>query len=234
MQINELSVFFPVYNEAANVEKTVIAAKKVLAKLAKKWEIIIVNDGSADNSGEIAKSLAAKDKRIRLINHQRNKGYGAALASGFYGARYDWIAFTDADGQFDFSEISKFIEKQRQTEADLVIGYYLKRSVSFYRIAGSKLWELAIWILFGLKVRDIDCAFKMINKKVIKGIPKLESQRGPFVSSELLIKSKKAGFKISQVGVSHFPRTAGKATGTNYKVIISGFADLLKLWKKLK
>jgi len=208
-------------------------AAEVLEKVAKKWEIIVIDDGSKDKTGEIVKKLIKKEPRIRLITHTPNRGYGAALKSGFYNSQYEWIAFTDADGQFDFSEITKFFEKQKQTGADLVIGYYLKRAVPFYRIWGSKLWELAVFLLFGLKVKDIDCGFKLIRKKVIDEIPRLEAERGPFISSELLIKAKKKGFKIVQLGVHHYPRKAGKATGASFKVILSGLKDLIRLKAKL-
>ncbi len=232
--INELSVFFPAYNEEANIKNTVDKTREVLEKIAKKWEIIVVDDGSKDKTGEIVKKLIKKDKRISLITHTPNRGYGAALKSGLYNARYEWIAFTDADGQFDFGEITKFFEKQNQTNADLVIGYYLKRAVPFYRIWGSKLWELAVFLFFGLKVRDIDCGFKLLRRKVVEKIPKLEAERGPFISSEFLIKAKKAGFKITQVGVHHYPRKAGKATGANPKVVLSGLKELWRLRRKLK
>jgi len=231
--INQISVFFPAYNEEANIRQTVEKAVEVLKKVAKKWEIIVVDDGSKDKTGAIVKRLIKKEPRIRLITHTPNRGYGAALKSGFYNSQYEWIAFTDADGQFDFSEITKFFEKQKQTGADLVIGYYLKRAVPFYRIWGSKLWELAVFLLFGLKVKDIDCGFKLIRKKVIEGIPLLEAERGPFISSELLIKAKKKGFKIVQLGVHHYPRKAGKATGASLKVVLNGFKDLIRLKAKL-
>jgi glycosyltransferase involved in cell wall biosynthesis len=233
MKIKELSVFFPAYNEEANIHQTVEKAIEVLKKIAKKWEIIVIDDGSKDKTGAIVKRLIKKEPRIRLITHTPNRGYGAALKSGFYNSQYEWIAFTDADGQFDFSEITKFFEKQKQTGADLVIGYYLKRAVHFYRILGSKLWELAVFLLFGLKVKDIDCGFKLIRKKVIEEIPPLEAERGPFISSELLIKAKKKGFKIVQLGVHHYPRRAGKATGASLKVILSGLKDLIRLKAKL-
>jgi len=231
--IKEISVFFPAYNEEANICQTVEKAVEVLKKLAKKWEIIVIDDGSKDKTGAIVKRLIKKEPKIRLITHTPNRGYGAALKSGFYNSQYEWIAFTDADGQFDFSEITKFFEKQKQTGADLVIGSYLKRAVPFYRIWGSKLWELAVFLLFGLKVKDIDCGFKLIRKKVIEEIPPLEAERGPFISSELLIKAKKKGFKIVQLGVHHYPRKAGKATGANLKVVLSGLKDLIKLKAKL-
>lgn len=235
MKVDELSVFFPAYNEEANIETTVKKAEKILKKVAKKYEIIVVNDGSKDKTGEIADRLAKQSKFVRVIHHRENRGYGGALKSGLYGAKYQLIVFTDADGQFDFSEIDKFLKKQKETGADLVIGYYLKRQVPFYRIWGSKfLWEPAVFLLFGLKVRDIDCGFKLIKKEVVEKIPKLESERGPFISSEFLIKAKKAGFKIAQIGVHHYPRKAGRATGASLKVILGGFSDLFRLRRKLE
>jgi len=232
-KIQEISVFFPAYNEEANIKKTVTRAVKILEQIARKWEIIVIDDGSKDRTGAIVKRLIKKEPRIRLITHTPNRGYGAALKSGFYNSSYEWIAFTDADGQFNFSEITKFFEKQKQTGADLVIGYYLRRAVPFYRILGSKLWELAVFLLFGLKVKDIDCGFKLLRRQVIDEIPRLEAERGPFISSELLIKAKKKGFKIVEVGIHHYPRRAGKSTGASLKVVMSGLGDLWRLKRKL-
>lgn len=232
--IEAISVFFPVFNEKDSLTETVNKAIGVLIKIADKWEIIIVNDGSKDGTLEIANKLSKEDKRIKVINHEENRGYGAAFKSGFYNSQYPWIAFTDADGQFDFSEISQFIEKQRQTNADLVIGYYLKRRVSFYRKINTFFWQVLVLILFGLKVRDIDCGFKLVSKKVIDRIPKLESERGAFISSEFLIKARKEGFKIVEIGIHHYPRIKGSGTGANLNVIIKSFVDLFRLWKKLR
>lgn len=232
--INELSVFFPAYNEEANIEKTVLKAREVLLEFAERWEILIINDGSKDTTGEIADGLASKDARIRVIHHSPNKGYGSSLRSGFYNSKFNWISFTDSDGQFDFSEIAKFTQKQAVTQADLVVGYYLKRQVPFYRKINTFLWETVVYLLFGFRVSDIDCGFKLISRKVIETIPKLESERGAFISSELLIKARKSGFKIVEMGVHHFPRKAGKGTGANLNVIIKSFVDLFRLWKKLR
>lgn len=232
--INELSVFFPAYNEEGNLRATVEKAVRVLDDIADKWEIIIVNDGSRDSTGELAHELAKENRNIKVITHSPNRGYGAALKSGLYNSKYPWIAFTDADGQFDFGEIAKFIEKQRETGADLVIGYYLDRAVPFYRKINTFMWELVVFILFGLKVRDIDCGFKLISRKVIDGIPKLESERGAFISSEFLIKARKNKFKIIEIGVHHYPRKMGKGTGAALNVIIKSFIDLFRLWKKLR
>lgn len=232
-KFSELSLFFPVYNEENRLKETVEKAIPVLKKVAEKYEIIIINDGSKDKTSEVVASLAKEHPFIRVVTHNVNRGYGAAIKDGMYNSSYEWITFTDSDGQFDFSEITKFIDKQKETSADLVIGYYLKRAVPIYRILGSKIWELAIFLLFGLKVRDIDCGFKFFRKKVVETIPKLEAERGPFISSEFLIKAKKAGFKIAEVGVHHYPRKAGSGTGTNLKVILSGLSDLVKLRAKI-
>ncbi len=231
----ELSVFFPAYNEEKNIAATVEKAISILPGVAKKWEIIVVDDGSKDKTEQIVKGLIKKypQYQLRLIKHQPNRGYGAALKSGFYNARYQWIAFTDSDGQFDFREIEKFIVRQRQTNADVVIGYYLKREVPFYRRWGSQFWQLAVWVLFGLRVRDIDCGFKLVKKEVVDRIPRLEAERGPFISSEFLIKAKRQGFKIVEVGVHHFPRRQGTATGSNWRVVLAGLKDLLRFWLKL-
>lgn len=233
MAIDSLSVFFPTFNEEANIKNTVLKAAEVLKKNFKKWEVIVVNDGSSDRTKEIVEKLRKEDTRIRVISHRENKGYGASLATGFYNSKYDWIAFTDSDGQFDFDEIENFVSKQSEVGADLVIGYYKKRQVSKFKIVTSKLWEMTVFALFNLHVKDIDCGFKLVSKKVIDRIPRLESERGAFVSSELLIKAKKKDFKIVEIPVTHYPRTAGKGTGRDLKVIIKSFIDLFRLWRKL-
>ncbi len=232
--IKELSVFYPCYNEEKNIKNTVDKTIPILQKIANKWEIILINDGSKDNTAKILEEIKKQySTQIKVITHNPNRGYGAALKSGFYNSQYEWIVFTDSDGQFDFSEITNFIEKQQKTKSDIVIGYYLVRQVSKAAVFTSKIWELIVFILFGLHVTDIDCAFKLINKKVIDTIPKLESERGAFISSEFLIKSKKAGFKISEIGIHHYPRLEGKSTGRNIKVIIKSFFDLFNLWFKI-
>jgi glycosyltransferase involved in cell wall biosynthesis len=231
---DELSLFFPCYNEEANLENTFNQTFPVLQEVADKYEIIIVNDGSKDKTGDIAESLAKKyPSVVKVVTHSPNRGYGAAFKSGFYNAKYNWITFIDADGQFDFKDIYQLAEKQQTTKADVVVGYYLGRKVPFIRIWGSKVWQLCVFILFGLKVTDIDCGFKLVNKKVIETIPKLEAERGPFITSEFLVKAKKSGYKIVEVGVHHYPRHAGEATGAKLNVILSGLRDLVRLWFKL-
>lgn len=233
-KLPELSVFFPAYNLESQIEKTVTDAFKQIPNYSDRFEIIVVNDGSSDATGERLTDLKKKYPNLKIITHSKNLGYGAALKSGLYNSKYSWIVFTDADGQFDISELYLLVDKQKEHKADMVIGYYLSRQVSFFRKLNTFLWEIVVFMLFGLKVRDIDCGFKLISRKVINTIPKLESERGAFISSELLIKAKKAGFKIVEVGVHHYPRKEGKGTGANIDVIVKSFVDLFRLWKKLR
>lgn len=232
--LSELSVFFPCYNEEKNIENTFNKALPVIKETAEIWEIILINDGSKDNTAQVLKKLQAKyPNNVKIVTHNPNRGYGAAVKSGLYTAKYNWITFTDSDGQFDFSEIQKFVSKQKGSNANLVIGYYLGRQVPPFVIFTSKIWEIIVFILFGLHVTDIDCGFKLISRKVVQTIPKLEAERGAFITSELLVKAKKSGFKIAEVGVHHYPRVAGQATGRQLKVILKSFSDLFKLWFKL-
>lgn len=233
-KINSVSVFFPAYNLEAQIKNTVERAFEIVPKLVSNYEIIVINDGSTDKTAEILSKLSQKHPKLRIINHKANRGYGGALKSGLYQSKYPWIVFTDGDGQFDISELNNFLEKQSETGADIVIGYYRKRRVSSFKILTSKIWEFVVFILFGLRVRDIDCGFKLISREVIRGISKLESERGAFISSELLIKSRKKGFKIVEIGVSHFARIEGKGTGRDLNVIMQSFVDLFSLWKKLR
>lgn len=230
--VKELSVFFPLLNEEGNVKEIVRKALIVLEGLDLKYEILLIDDGSKDKTGEIAESLAKENPKIRVIHHKTNLGYGEALKSGFYNAKYDTIVYTDGDGQFDFSEVTKFLEKI--AEYDLIIGYRIKRQDPFFRILFKQGWKLSLLTFFGLTIKDVDCGFKMIRKKVLEKIPHLESTRGAMINAEIVIKAKKKGFKIGQVGVNHYPRLSGKPTGASLKVIIKSFLDLFTLWWKLK
>lgn len=240
MKISELSVFFPSYNEEGNVENTVSKAIEVLEKLSAKngaasglkYEILIINDGSTDNTLKVADNLASKNSKIRVINHAQNLGYGEALKSGFYNAKYDTIVYTDGDGQFDFSQIAKFLEKIESHDA--IFGYRIKRQDPILRKIFGKGWRMSIWTFFQLKLKDVDCGFKMVKREVLEKIPHLESQRGAMINAELAVKAKKFGFKVTEVGVNHYPRLSGKPTGASVRVIIKSYLDLVRLWWKLK
>jgi glycosyltransferase involved in cell wall biosynthesis len=230
-KLSELSVFFPAYNEEANLYSTVTKAIAVCKNISDKYEIIIVDDGSRDKTPQIAKQLVNEDSNIRVITHNPNQGYGGALKSGLYSAKYQYIAFTDSDGQFDFSQIERFIPHLE--EYKMVVGYRTKRAEGLLRYLNAKLWGILVNLLFAVNIKDIDCAFKVFHKEIIDNIPQLESY-GALISTELLVKTRKKGYKIKQVPVDHYLRIGGKSTGANIKVILKAFFELFKLWRKLK
>ena len=232
--INELSVFFPAYNEEGNIERVVLDAKKVLEETAETWEIIIVDDGSKDRTGEIADKLAEKHDGIRVIHNKPNKGYGGALKTGFEAAKYGWVAFTDADGQFDFSEIKKFIDKQKETNADLVLGIRTNRADSLVRKLFTLVWSKILpRILLGLRVTDYSCGFKLIRKKVYGDVQPLVGEE-KVTQIEMLTKAQRKGFRFAEVGVSHYPRQSGHATGDDLNVIMKSVFNLFKLMVQLR
>lgn len=232
-KLSELSIFFPFWNEEKNIENVVENAKAVAQQIATKWEIIMVDDGSTDKTLQLAQKLAKKDKRLRVVTHTPNRGYGAALAAGFAAARYKYVVFTDGDMQFDFREITKFVEKI--DKADIVIGYRKKRR-------DKNLWKrlllmylLKVWdlLLFGFYFRDIDCAFKMFKKEAVGKLLPLRSE-GALVSTEILAKAKRLKLKIIEVGVNHYPRQQGHQSGANFPVILRAILESFILWWDLK
>jgi len=226
----ELSIFFPFWNEGKNVEKVVSKAIPIAQKIADKWEIIMVDDGSSDNTAEIAKKLEAKHLNLRLVSHQPNRGYGAALKEGFESARYKYIVFNDGDGQFDFSEVANFLEPIKR--ADIVIGHRKKRVDNSFRhllMNLLKIWDL---VLFGFYFKDIDCGFKLFTKNALNKIMPLNSE-GAMITTEILAKAKKAKLKIAQVEVNHYPRIYGDQSGGNFRVILRAVKESLFLWKDI-
>lgn len=227
----ELSVFLPAFNEEENIKKTILDAQKVLDSIKlKNYELIIVNDGSRDNTGKVVSKLSEGDKRIRLIDHIVNKGYGDALKTGFTSSKYPWVTFMDSDGQFDFSEIIKFLEKTESS--DLVLGYRLKRADPFMRKVFTWGWKTLAMIFLDLHVRDYSCGFKLIKKKVFEEILPLRAEE-KVTQIEMLVKAQRKGFRFAEVGVHHYPRQFGMATGANFKVVIKSFRDFMKFWYEL-
>jgi len=231
MKLNQLSVFFPAYNEEKNLQNTVKEALKVLPSVAKQYEIIIVNDGSKDKTGKIADRLAKENKRIKVVHHPFNYGYGGALKSGFKAARYPWVAFTDSDGQFDFGEIKRFLPHTKK--ADLVLGYRIARADSLARKLFTFGWSLIARLFLGLNVKDYSCGFKLVKRRTFAEVQPLVGEE-KVTQIEWLIKARRLGFKFAEVGVHHYPRKAGKQTGANFKVVARSFVDLFKLWKRLR
>ena len=230
-KLPELSIFFPAYNEAGNIEEAVKQALSFVPKVADKYEIIIVNDGSNDATLPIAKRLARKYKAVRVVT-QRNKGYGGALKLGFKSVRYDWIFYTDADLQFDITELKRFVSQARKH--DLVIGYRKKRVEGWKRqvfASALKVWN-RVMLAFPLHVGDIDCAFKLFHRRVLRNVEPLISD-GAMLSTEFLMKAHQAGLECAQVGVTHYARRVGTPTGNNWKVIARAVRDTFILKKHL-
>ena len=231
-KVTELSIFFPFWNEESNIEKIVMDAMPIAKKIAKKWEIIMIDDGSSDKTLEIAERLAKSDERLRVISHQPNRGYGAALTSGFTNARYKYIVFTDGDGQFDFAEITKLIDKI--DSADIVIGYRKKRRDKklFKRLLLMNMLKVWDFMLFRFYFRDIDCGFKMFRRDAVDKLLPLRSE-GAMITTEILAKARRKKLKIKEVGVTHYPRELGHQTGANGPVIIRAILESLILWYDL-
>ena len=231
-RVPALSYFFPAHNEEANLRGLVEEALATLPALAEAFEIVIVDDGSRDATPQIADELAGADPQVRAVHHPRNLGYGAALRTGFGAARHDLIAFTDGDRQFRVGDIGRLTARFAQGRADVVVGYRIKRADPLVRTLYAKAYRLANWIFFGLRVTDVDCACKLFRRDALRGI-NVESG-GAFFSAELLIKLRARGRSVVEVGVPHYPRTAGSPTGAKPQVVFRAMRDFwrlrLRLW----
>ena len=228
-RVDRLSYFFPAHNEEANLAGLVAEALATLPGLAETFEIIAVDDGSRDATASIAQSLADEHPDVvRLVRHPVNLGYGAALRSGFAAARYELIAFTDGDRQFKVEDLSRLIERLTAPGApDVVAGFRIKRADPLIRTLYARAYRLANRIFFGLRVTDVDCACKIFRREALAGL-RVESG-GAFFSAELLIKLQAAGRRVAEVGVPHYPRTAGSATGAKPQVVFRAVRDFWRL-----
>jgi len=220
-----LSIFFPAFNEEGIIERTVRDAVAAAQRDVSDFEVIVVDDGSEDATADIVSALAAKDPRVRLVRHEVNRGYGAALRTGFASATKDFVFFSDADGQFHLDELPATLELAHG--APVVAGYRIKRSDPWHRLVIARTYRLVIWTMFGLRIRDIDCAWKLFRRETL-GAVELESN-GAFISSELLIKLGRAGVPIKEIGVHHYPRTTGVSKGATPKVILKTIRDIVRL-----
>jgi glycosyltransferase involved in cell wall biosynthesis len=230
MSKHTLSLIFPAYNEQENIRETVEAARRALPALVHTWEIILVNDGSRDDTGRICDELAAQHPDVHVIHHPANQGYGAALKSGVVATKYDLIFFSDSDGQFDLGELVRLLEWVDRY--DIVAGYRAERSDPFYRLVNAWGWKILVRLLLGLHIRDIDCAFKVFRREVFESI-QIRSV-GAMVNTEILAQAMRLGMRIKEVKVSHFPRLYGRQTGAKLRVILKAFRELFRLWRKLR
>jgi glycosyltransferase involved in cell wall biosynthesis len=225
-----ISVIFPAYNEQANVAEAIAQAHHCLDHLTSDWEIIVVNDGSRDRTAAILDAIAAEDRRVIAVHHPKNEGYGAALRSGIQNARKELIFFSDSDLQFHLNELPLLLIWIEQYDA--AIGYRAKRNDPLYRMINAAGWNMLVRLVLGLRVRDIDCAFKLFRSSLFQVI-KVDAV-GAMVNTDILVQLLRLGFKIKEVPVTHFERRAGAPTGARLSVIVKAFRELLRLRVKLQ
>ncbi len=231
--MNSLSFVIPAFNEELNVAEALRRASAVCQTLNLDYEIILVNDGSRDRTGEIAKSMLGEIPNLRVVENNPNRGYGGALKAGFYAAKHEWIAFAPSDNQFDFQQVRDLMA--HENHADIITGYRANDADPFMRRVNRWGWNLLVRLLFGYMTRDIDCGFKLFRREILERVTLLSD--GAMVDTELLAGARARGYRIVEAPLKHLPRTAGSPTGANYKVILRAFRDLVRfrfrLWDEL-
>jgi predicted nucleic acid-binding protein len=225
-----LTLVLPAFNEEANIGAVVQDSLATLPAFVDTYEIIVVDDGSRDRTGEIVAGLAAGDERIRLVSHGRNRGYGAALISGFAASTGDFVMFMDADRQFNIRDLRLLVPFAG--EYDIVAGFRMERSDPLHRRVFAEMFNVSVRILFGVHLRDIDCAFKLFRGDLLRGLPL--TAPGALINTEIQAKARRQGASLQQVGVHHYPRIAGEATGGSPRVILRAVGETLALWWRMR
>jgi glycosyltransferase involved in cell wall biosynthesis len=228
-QTDGLSVVLPAYNEAANIGSAVAKAIATGERLFPQYEVIVVDDGSRDGTGAAVEELTREHyPRVRLVRHRINLGYGAALRTGFKHARFDLVFFTDSDNQFDVSELEYFLPLM--ADHDLVTGFRVYRYDAVLRCILSWFYNRLVGVLFRLRVRDVDCAFKLMRREVVRKV-EIEVDNF-FVNTELLAKARRWNFRIAEKGVRHYPRTAGE-TSVRPSDIPRTLSTVFRMWRRI-
>jgi glycosyltransferase involved in cell wall biosynthesis len=226
-----LSVFFPAYYDEKNISKVVLKAISVLDELSlKDYEVIIIEDGSPDKTGEVADELAKQHSKVRCIHHKKNMGYGATLKDGFLNAKMDYVFYTDGDNQFDLDELKKFVALIPYS--NIVSGFRIRKQYSNYRKFTSFIYNMILRFLFDIDDRDIDCAFKLFPTKLFKEI-QIDSVDA-FIDAEIMIKARLLKYSVTEVGVKHLPRIDGISTGARPSVIFGTINEIYRYHKKYK
>jgi glycosyltransferase involved in cell wall biosynthesis len=223
--VASISAVIPAYNEEGIIASTAEAVDEILSHLADDYEVIVVNDGSHDATPRIVEELGREHPAVRLVSHTVNRGYGAALATGFEAATRDYIFLTDGDRQFDVRELEGFLPLL--ASADVIVGYRRPRADPWQRRFFGWGWNLLVNTLFGHTARDVDCAFKLFPRSLLQDVH-LHST-GHTLSPELLIKARRAGYRIAEVRVTHLPRTKGEAKGARIDHIVRSLLELVQL-----
>jgi glycosyltransferase involved in cell wall biosynthesis len=225
-----LSIVLPCHDEEGNVEQAIDEAAAAARRVADAHEILVVDDGSRDATRELALARAAADPRVRVLVHEHNRGYGAALRTGFAAARLEWIFLTDADLQFDLGDLDRTLPLA--DGRDLVVGYRMRRADPPHRRLNAAAWNALVHRAFGLPVRDVDCAFKLMRRELVQSLAL--GADGAMVSTELLVRAQAAGAVITELGVMHRPRTAGRSSGANPAVVLRAFRELRVLRARIR
>ena len=221
------SLCLPAYNECTAIRETLDSACSILPEFVHRYEVIVVDDGSRDGTGDIVDEYAKHDSSVRLVRHEINRGYGGAVTSGLRAAAGDHIAFMDSDGQFSLLDLPQLLH--RLTDFEVVIGYRYRRADPFQRRVNAWAWNRLIKTLLGVNVRDLDCAFKIFDRAVVERLNLTAT--GACINAEIMAQCVRSDLKISEIPVAHFPRCDGDATGANLKVILRAFQELPQLWK---
>jgi glycosyltransferase involved in cell wall biosynthesis len=225
-----LSLVFPVFDEVQTIGAVIAAALETGQKLAHSFEVVVVDDGSRDGSADVIDAWSRKDERVQVVRHRANTGYGAALRSGLRGATGELVFFSDADLQFDLDELGSLLD--HASDFDIVAGYRDPRRDAWPRRMIAGAWALIVRALFGLQVRDIDCAFKVFRRPLLDAIP--IHSIGAFVNTEILLRARALGATIRQVPVSHRRRQHGRPTGAHPRVLLRALLELSSLYRELR
>jgi glycosyltransferase involved in cell wall biosynthesis len=226
---SSVTAFFPAYNDAATIAGLVAYTDRVLSRVAVDYEIIVVNDASEDDTAAVLEAITSRYPRLKVVTHVRNRGYGGALRAGFAHAAKDLIFYTDGDGQYDPTEILSLLP--HIDGADLVNGYKIRRADAMYRVVIGRLYHWTAKLLFGLKVRDVDCDFRLVRRSLIEQV-NLVSMKGS-ICCEMIKKLQMVGCRIVEVPVHHYPRVSGRSQFFKFSKVVLSLAMLLRLWSDI-
>jgi glycosyltransferase involved in cell wall biosynthesis len=229
-RLRGLSLILPCHDEADNVERAIDEATAAGELIADAHEVIVVDDGSADSTRALAQARAAADPRVRVLAHDVNRGYGAAVRTGLAAARLEWIFLTDADLQFDLTELTRFAPLA--PSSDIVAGYRVHRADPPHRALNAAAWNMLVRRVFDVPLRDVDCAFKLMRRELVQALPL--TAEGAMVSTELVARAHGAGARITELGVGHRPRAAGRSSGASPRVVMRAFRELRAVRAELR